>query len=637
MPVSRRLPFGAELLPDGSASFRLWAPKQKQVEVLFHDTTQKIALQPEAGGYHSGVIPNVQEGELYWYVVDGQRFPDPASRFQPEGPHGPSQLVDPGRFAWSDQAWRGCQLPGQIIYEVHIGTFTPEGNWAGAISKLPYLAKTGITLLEVMPISEFPGRYGWGYDGTYLFAPTRLYGQPDDFRRFVNAAHEQGIGVILDVVYNHFGPDGNYLGCYSDHFFTTKYDNEWGDAINFDGEHSGPVREFISKNAGYWIDEFHLDGLRLDATQQIFDASPEHILTVVGREVRAAAKDRATLIVNENERQLARLVRPVEQGGCGLDAIWNDDFHHSARVAVTGHNEAYFTDYRGSAQELLSATKWGFLYQGQRYQWQEARRGYYALDLQPPQFVTFTQNHDQIANSGTGERLHQMTSVDQYKALTSLLLLGPSTPMLFQGQEFAASAPFMFFADHKPELNVLVREGRLKFLSQFPSLNTEEMKSRLPDPGAEETFRRCILDWSEVETNRELYQFHCDLLKLRRDEPTFRSQDRRRFDGAVLSNDALVLRFFGEQLDDRLLLVNLGRDLIYDPAPEPLLPPPPDCEWEILWSSEDPVYGGRGTPPLEGDELIWRIPAMSAVVLKPQLQDPATAVRQRTMPKRQSK
>jgi maltooligosyltrehalose trehalohydrolase len=634
MSPSRRLPIGAEPLPTGGASFRVWAPKCKQVEVLLNDTTQKFALTPEADGYHAGIVPEATDGTLYWYVLDGQRFPDPASRFQPDGPHGPSQVIDPAKFPWNDAAWRGCELPGQVIYEMHIGTFTPGGTWAAAIEKLPYLAETGITLLEVMPVAEFPGRFGWGYDGTYFYAPARLYGTPDDFRRFVDAAHQLGIGVILDVVYNHFGPDGNYTGCYSDYYFSHKYDNEWGDAINFDGEHSAPVREYIAKNAAYWIEEFHLDGLRLDATQQIFDDSPEHILTVIGKEVRAAAKGRATLIVNENERQEARLIRPIDQGGCGLDAIWNDDFHHCARVAVTGHSEAYFTDYKGSAQELISALKWGFLYQGQRYQWQQARRGHYSLDLKPPQFIIFTQNHDQIANSGTGERLPEMTSVDQYKAITALMLLGPNTPMLFQGQEFASSAPFLFFADHKPELNELIREGRLTFLSQFPSLATEEMRTILPDPSSDETFRRCVLDWSEVEKHHEMYRFHRDLLRLRRDEPTFRTQDRHKFGASVLGNDALLLRFFGERFDDRLLFVNLGRDLIYDPAPEPLLAPPPDHEWEILWSSEDPDYGGRGTPQLETEELVWRIPAMAAVVLKPKLQDPETAHKQRTPPKK---
>ena len=618
MPARRRLPVGAELQPGGGVEFRIWAPRCGQVEVLLRDDPGPSPLQAEGNGYHSGKVPHAAASSCYWYVVAGQRFPDPASRFQPEGSHGPSQVVDPSSFRWSDQGWHGCQLLGQVIYELHIGTFSPEGTWAGAIQKLPHLAQTGITLIEVMPVAEFPGRFGWGYDGTYLFAPTRLYGTPDDFRRFVNEAHRLGIDVILDVVYNHLGPDGNYVGCYSDYYFTKKYDNEWGEAINFDGEHSGPVREFIAKNAAYWVDEFHLDGLRLDATQQIFDDSPEHILTLLGKEARAAAGERQILIVNENERQEARLVRPPGDGGYGLDAIWNDDFHHSARVATTGHNEAYYTDYKGTAQELISALKWGFLYQGQRYKWQKARRGHHALDLTPPQFITFVQNHDQVANSADGRRLHELTSAGQLKAITALLLLGPNTPMLFQGQEFAASAPFLFFADHNPELNKLVREGRRKFLSQFPSLATEEMRELLADPGAEDTFRKCVLDWSELETHGEIYQLHRDLLRLRREEPVFRAQDQRKFDAAVLSNDAFVLRFFGEQIDDRLLLVNMGKDLILDPAPEPLLAPPPDCEWEILWSSEDPVYGGLGTPPLDTEELNWRIPATAAVVLKPQ-------------------
>lgn len=623
MPDRRRLPIGAELLPGGGVEFRIWAPKCRQIDVLLRDAPAPMPLPSEGNGYFSGTLPNATAGSCYWFVVNGgDRFPDPVSRFQPEGPHGPSQVVDHTTFRWGDQGWHGCELRGQVIYELHIGTFSPEGNWAGAIQKLPHLVQTGVTLIEVMPVAEFPGRFGWGYDGTYLFAPTHLYGSPDDFRRFVNEAHRLGIGVILDVVYNHLGPDGNYVGCYSDHYFTKKYDNEWGDAINFDGEQCGPVRELIAKNAAYWIDEFHLDGLRLDATQQIFDESPEHILTLLGKEARAAAGERSILIVNENERQEAHLVRSADEGGYGLDAIWNDDFHHSARVATTGHNEAYYTDYKGCAQELISALKWGFLYQGQRYKWQQARRGHYALDLTPPQFITFIQNHDQVANSADGRRIHELTSAGQFKAITALLLLGPNTPMLFQGQEFAASAPFLYFADHNQELNRLVREGRLKFLSQFPSLATEEMRAILADPGAEETYRKCVLDWQEVETHRELYQLHCDLLRLRREEPAFRAQDRERFDAAVLSSDALVLRFFGERIDDRLLVVNMGRDLILDPAPEPLLAPPPDCEWEILWSSEDPIYGGLGTPPLDTAELNWRIPATSAVVLKPQRVEP---------------
>ncbi len=308
-------------------------------------------------------------------------LPDPASRFQPEGPHGPSEIIDPDTFRWTDQGWRGRPREELVIYEMHVGSFTPEGSWEAAARELPELAALGITCIELMPVADFPGRFGWGYDGVDLFAPTRLYGRPDEFRRFVDRAHAHGIAVILDVVYNHFGPDGNYLRCFSQSYFSDRYKNEWGDPINFDGPDSGPVREFFLANAGYWIDEYHLDGLRLDATQQIFDASDDHIMAAIVRQVREAASGRTTFIVGENEPQHARLVRPPERGGYGLDALCNDDFHHSAMVALTGRREAYYTDYRGAPGEFVAAAKYGFLYQGQRYVWQRQRRGRLALDL----------------------------------------------------------------------------------------------------------------------------------------------------------------------------------------------------------------------------------------------------------------
>src|ERR1700730_18382039 len=321
-----------------------------------------------------------------------------------------------------------------------------------------------------MPVADFPGSFGCGYDGVDLFAPTRIYGTPDDFRRFVDRAHSVGIGVILDVVYNHVGPDGNYLKQFSPDYFTSRYKNEWGEAINFDGPNSGPVREFFIANAGHWIQEYHLDGLRLDATQQMFDSSRDHILAAIGRQVREVAAGRRTLIVAENEPQDAILARPPGRGGYGLDAIWDDDFHHSAMVALTGKNPAYYSDYWGTPHELVSAVKWGTLYQGQWYSWQKKRRGTPALDLESAQFVTYIQNHDQIANSGKGERCHLLTSPGRYKAMTALLLLAPQTPMLFQGQEFASSSPFLFFADHKGELRAKVAQGQGPFLQQFQDL-----------------------------------------------------------------------------------------------------------------------------------------------------------------------
>ena len=621
---ARRLPVGAEVV-DGGVHFRVWAPKRKKVEVVFEgpagDWPLAVALDPEDDGYFSGLVEGAGAGALYRFRLDDDEtlYPDPASRFQPDGPHGPSQVVDPSSYQWRNAGGAGVQPQGQVIYEMHIGTFTLEGTWAAAERELPELARLGITILEIMPIAEFPGRFGWGYDGVDLFAPSHLYGTPDDFRRFVDRAHEVGLGVILDVVYNHFGPDGNYLTQFSDSWFTDRYENDWGSSINFDGEGAGPVREFFVANAGYWIDEYHLDGLRLDATQDVKDASAEHILATIARRARAAGGARSTFLVAENEPQETKLARPPERGGYGIDALWNDDFHHTAMVALTGRSEAYYTDYCGSPQELISAVKYGYLYQGQRYSWQKQRRGTPGLGLPPWAFVTYIQNHDQVANSARGERCHKLSSPGAVRAMTALMLLSPPTPMLFQGQEFAASSPFLFFADHHEELARAVRRGRQEFLAQFPSLTAPEVRKGIPDPADRQTFERCKLDFSERESHAEWYALHQDLLRLRREDPVFRTQGENGFDGAVLGPQAFVLRFFAPDEDegDRLLMINLGHDLRLEPAPEPLLAPPEDRRWEVVWHSEDPRYGGSGAPPPEDAEGGWRIPGHAAVVLRP--------------------
>ncbi len=626
----RRLPVGAEVLAGGGVHFRVWAPRRITVEVVIEsgpgyrqtDASQTVELNREASGYFSGVMPAAADGTLYRYRLDSgiDLFPDPASRFQPEGPHGPSQVVDPARFRWTDGHWPGTDLPGQIIYEMHIGTFTPEGTWNAACTLLPRLAETGVTLLEVMPIADFSGRFGWGYDGVDHFAPTRLYGTPDDFREFVNQAHNIGIGVILDVVYNHMGQDGCYVSEFSEDYFTDRYKTDWGPALNFDGENSGPVREFVLSNVSYWIEEFHLDGLRLDATQNIYDrSSTEHILAAIARRVRESAQGRSTVVVAENESQHTILVQPSEQGGYGINALWNDDFHHSAMVALTGHNEAYFTDYLGTPQELISAVKWGFLYQGQRYSWQRARRGTPCFGLKSETFINFIQNHDQIANSSRGDRIHLLTSPGRYRAMTALMILAPGTPMLFQGQEFAASSPFLYFADHGTELREYVKEGRYEFLRQFRRLALQETRDLLADPTDPQTFKSCKLDMSEYRRHAQAYALHRDLLNLRRKDPVFHAQRPNGVDGAVLGQTAFVLRFFGDKFDDRLLVVNFGRDLHLDPAPEPLLAPPMENVWEVLWSSEDPRYGGDGTPSLDTEEN-WKIPGEAAVALIPKVQ-----------------
>ncbi len=625
----RRFPIGAERVPGKGVHFRVWAPERKTVKLVIHSQVEaidspkpptEIELSSEGNGYFSGILQDACVGSLYRYLLDDdpQPYPDPASRFQPQGPHGPSQVIDALTFDWTDTAWTGIEPHGQVIYEMHIGTFTHEGNWLAAARELPELANLGVTVLEIMPVADFPGRFGWGYDGVNWFAPTRLYGTPDDFRYFVNQAHFVGLGVILDVVFNHLGPDGNYLSKFSSHYFSSRYQCDWGEPLSFDGTNSVGVREYVLANAAYWIKEFHLDGLRLDATQQIFDSSAENIIAAIVKAVRSAGAPRKTFIVGENEPQDAKLFLPTEHGGFGLDALWNDDFHHTAMVALTGRADAYYSDYRGVAQEFVSTLKRGFLYQGQWYSWQNKARGTLGLDMPPAKFVNFIQNHDQLANSGSGKRVHLLTSPNRYRALTTLFLLAPQTPMLFQGQEFAATSPFFYFADHKDETAHLVARGRADFLAQFRALATPEMQAKLPDPGDPQTFTASKLDLNERIQHQEEYALHHDLLSMRRNDPVFQASQRsNRIDGAVLSQDAWVIRFFGENSGDaRLLLVNLSRDLHLVPAPEPLLAPPKDCVWDAMWFSDDPRYGGMGMPrwPLKGP---WYLQGESAVVLQP--------------------
>jgi maltooligosyltrehalose trehalohydrolase len=610
--VRRRFPAGAEVIAGTGVHVRVWAPTRTQIDVVGADQGARWPLEPEEEGYWSALIPELRTGDRYWLCLDGNQLrPDPCSRFQPEGPHGPSQVVDPTAFAWSDAAWRGVRREGQILYEMHVGTFTHAGTWRAAIDHLPALARLGITVIEMMPVCEFAGEFGWGYDGVDLYAPTHLYGEPDDLRVFVNRAHELGLGVILDVVYNHLGPDGNYLEEFSPDYFTDKYENDWGRAINFEGP--SPAREFFVANAAYWIDEYHFDGLRLDATQDVHDESSEHVLHSIVVRARAAAGTRSVYLVAENEPQRARLVRDPARGGYGLDALWNDDFHHTSVVALTGRREAYYTDYKGSTQELISCAKYGFLYQGQHYSWQKQRRGRPALDLPHCAFVAFMENHDQVANSAFGRRLHQLTSPGRLRAMTALMLLGPATPLLFQGQEFNSSAPFLYFADHKKELRESIRAGRREFLAQFDSLKDPSVMEQLPSPTHRQQFERCKLDQSERDAHPEARLLYEDLIALRRGDDVI-GRGRARIDGAVVVPEALVIRYFGGDAGDRLLLVNLGCDLDVTPCPEPLLAPPADGDWVLTWSSESPRYSGQGTAPVHTDGQ-WRIPGECALLL----------------------
>jgi maltooligosyltrehalose trehalohydrolase len=611
------LHFGADVT-DAGVVFRAWAPARREVHVVLVDSEgreqRKERLKKDADRYFSAHVADVADGDLYFYQVDDDAtlFPDPASHFQPQGVHGPSQVVDHSRFPWSDDHWPGPKLRGQVIYELHIGTFTPEGTWAAAIEKLPHLRELGITLVEVMPVAAFPGKFGWGYDGVYWFAPTELYGTPDDFRNFVNEAHRIDLGVLLDVVYNHFGPSGNYTAAYSPFYISKKHCTEWGDAINFDGEQCAPVRDLVAENAAYWVREFHIDGLRLDATQSIVDDSKDHVVAKLTRAARAAAGHRSILVFAEDENQLSRQLRKPEKGGYGIDGLWNDDFHHACRVAATGNMEAYYGDYSGSPQELISAIRLGYLYQGQWHARQKRYRGSPSWDIPAPQLVHFLQNHDQVANSARSLRTHMLTSPGRHRALTALLLLGPQTPLVFMGQEFSATSPFYYFADHEPELAALVRNGRHEFLSQFRRIHAYHAGRRVPDPANPQTFADSKLKWEECEHNTNELLLHRDLIDLRRIDPIFSRQDKTMIEGAVIGPEAFLLRWFDVENDDRLAVFNLGRDIDFYGIAEPLIAAPPNRRWDVLWSSEEPEYGGTGTPAFS--DRNWHLPGHTAII-----------------------
>lgn len=611
--AARRWPVGAEPGPGGTR-LRVWAPGHEAVHVVTPEG-RAVALDAEPGGYRAALVPWLGDGSLYGLRLGGEDVvrPDPASRFQPEGPDGWSRVVDPGRFAWTDAGWPGLSLPGQVLYEMHVGTLTPEGTWAAAAAELPRLRDLGITAVEVMPVAEWAGRFGWGYDGVLPFAPFHHYGEPDDMRRFVDRAHALGLGVLLDVVYNHLGGEGSHIPAVAPAFLSTTHVTDWGAEPDFASE---GVRAFVVANAAYWIEEFHLDGFRVDATQNITDASPEHILAAITRAARAAAGHRSILVIGENEPQDVRLLQAPEAGGHGMDAVWADDAHHSAFVALTGRRDAYQTDYRGTPQELLSAVRRGWLFQGQRYQWQAKGRGTPALDIPSRRFVAYLENHDQVANTGPGLRLHRRTSPGRMRAMTALLLLSPTTPMLFQGQEWASEVPWTYFLDAGEAFRDEVRRGRSESMGQFRALAAPEMRARLPDPCDEATFLACRLRPPSTAREHEALALHRDLLRLRRDDPAIRLQGGGGIDGAVIGPEALLLRFFATA-GDRLLLVNLGPDLRLPSLAEPLLAPPAEGPWTVLWSSEHPSYGGLGTPEVLSEAEGVFLPGQAAVLMGP--------------------
>ena len=501
------LAYGATLL-DGEVAFRVWAPNAKRVTLRLVGEGDHT-MQPSADGAFAAVLP-ARAGDRYFYCVDdGQPVPDPVSRLLPEGVHGPTEIVDPNSFVWTDRNWGGVALRDAIIYELHVGTFTPAGTLDAAIERLPYLRELGVTLIELMPVAAFPGTRNWGYDGVSPYSVQNSYGGPDALKRFVNAAHAHSLGVLLDVVYNHLGHEGNYLRHFGP-YFTSRHHTPWGEAINFDGPGSAGVRRFFVDNALYWIREYHLDGLRLDAVQTIYDESPQHILAEIEQNVQALARElgRQVLVIAESDANDPALVRQAPSG-YGLDAVWSDDFHHALHALLTGERHGYYQDF-GALTQLARALEAGFVFQGEHFKFWGKPRGGSPAGVPLERHVICTQNHDQVGNRARGERLSALVSAAAQKLASALLLLGAETPLLFMGQEYGETAPFQYFTDYSdPELARAVSEGRRR---EFPEFSREQV----PDPQDPATLARSRLNWETATRDNELLGWYRALIALRK-------------------------------------------------------------------------------------------------------------------------
>lgn len=505
--------FGPRISPDG-VSFRLWAPTQQRV-VLKIGGRSPLPMERTEDGWHSCFVGDAGAGTRYRFVMsDGLHVPDPASRFQPDDAHGPSEVVDLDAYAWQQAGWKGRPWEETVLYELHVGTFTAEGTFRAAIDRLDHLESVGITALQIMPIGDFPGRYGWGYDGVLPYAPESSYGRPIDLMALIDAAHARGLSVFLDVVYNHFGPDGNYLAGYVP-LFNARHATPWGAGLNFDGADSRMVREFVIQNAIYWIETFRLDGLRLDAVHAIQDEGDEHLLYELTRRVRDAAGDRPIHIIAENENNDASLLEPGEgsRPTC-LTAQWNDDIHHVLHIAVTGERFAYYRDYEPGPSQIGRALAEGFVFQGDHMPYRGESRGAPSAHLPPTAFISFIQNHDQIGNRAMGDRMAASRPAEVLKAIAAVYLLAPQIPMLFMGEEWGATEPFPYFCDFEEELNKQVREGRKRELSRLPGFDA----AHALDPTAEAAFHAAKLNWDRLGERIEMTEFYRELLRLRHRE-----------------------------------------------------------------------------------------------------------------------
>ncbi|HEX9788452.1 MAG TPA: malto-oligosyltrehalose trehalohydrolase [Candidatus Binatia bacterium] len=546
---------GATYLGDNACRFRVWAPALAAVGVRFVGSDRLIALEPSGRGYHDAIVEDVVPGALYFFQLGrDQQRPDPASRFQPRGVHGPSAVVDP-QFSWEDAGWSAPALDEYVIYELHVGAFTPAGTFEAIIPYLDYLAEVGVTALELMPVAQFPGERNWGYDGAYPFAAQNSYGGPDGLKKLINACHRRGLAVALDVVYNHLGPEGNYFREFAP-YFTERYQTPWGAAINFDGPDSDEVRQFFIQNALYWFDDFHIDALRLDAVHAILDHSPFTFLEALSLEVEREAKrlDRRMFLIAESADNNARLLRPRERCGYELDGQWNDDFHHSLRTLLTGERRGYYQDY-GDFSQLVKAYREGFVYSGEYSRFRRRRHGISSRDVPARKLVVFAQNHDQVGNRMRGDRLTQAGSFEQLKLAAGLVILAPFLPLLFMGEEYGETAPFPYFVSHSdPELIEAVRRGRRMEFAEF------DWQGDVPDPQDEATFLSAKLDHElrHQGEHKVLLDFYRELIRLRKTIAALARGDK---DGMEVTGHSVekilaVERWHGQ--DRALLLANLA-------------------------------------------------------------------------------
>lgn len=610
---------GANVTNDG-VDFAVWAPNATRVDVeLIGADGQStfIPLRVQEEGRFTGVIAEARPGTRYRYRLNGEAsYPDPYSRFQPDGVHGPSQVIDPEAFVWTDDDWPGVSPSNQVIYELHVGTMTPAGTFGALIDQLPELKRLGVTMIELMPVAEFPGRWGWGYDGVDLFAPSHTYGDPDDLRALVDAAHSFGLGVVLDVVYSHLGPDGNYFAAYAKQYFTDRHKTPWGDGLNWDGPDSAWVRALAVDNACYWIDEFHLDGLRLDATDQLLDDSQQHICEELTAAARQVAGERRIVVIAEDACNDVTRIRPRSASGEGLDGVWADDFHHEVQVLLTNAHRAYYADYDGTAIDIATTINEGFLYQGQVAPDTGKPRGTPVTDEPARSFVFCLQNHDQVGNRPMGDRLNHIINADRYATASALLLFAPETPLLFMGQEFAASTPFLYFTDHNPELGKLVTEGRRHEFSAFPEFHDDRLAHTIPDPQAPSTFLASKLRLDERVRHASIYRLYQELLSLRTSDAVLRVNDRTHTHAAGLTaRIVLVHRWWGAE--HRVLLANFGQRLTLMVDDHDELRRLPGLGWRLTLTTSDARFGGSGELPMilhAGASRMIALPPRSATI-----------------------